>query len=363
MHLALRILRSHEAPAATLLGKAVPQDGAAALRQERVLRRQFGEHGTRKKLKRRRSGERIARQGDAERAARVARRRKRIADRRRSGLHQNAPEKTLGIKFLDDVVHDVLLAHGNAARRQNEIGQLGRTHERTRNLLRIVGQRTEDFCLEAHLLKSCREQVEIAVVDLAGAERLARLDKLVARARQNDAHAAHARKTLPPLPCQDGDVRRRQTIARLGEHGAFFHILPTKAEVLVMLERIRHENFLALHAHVFLPHDGVRALGHRRARHQTKRLARAHLAGEEAARTLLADDAKARGSVRRRPLRTGSQERIAVERRAVKRRLVEVGAAVLGEPSPERREKRHGLGFRQRNLAHLAQKKLLRLFQ
>ena len=158
-------------------------------------------------------------------------------------------------------------------------------------------------------------------------------------------------------------MRCRQTVARLGEHGTFFHILAAKAEVLVMLERIGHEDFLALHAHVFLPHDSVRALGHRRARHQTKRFAHAHLADEEAARTLLADDAKARGCVRRRPLRAGSQERIAVERRAIKRRLVEGSVAVLGEPSSERREKRHGLSLRQRNLAHLAQKKLLRLLQ
>ncbi len=113
-----------------------------------------------------------------------------------------------------------------------------------------------------------------------------------------------------------------------------------------MVKLVRHENALILHRDVLLAHDAVTALRDGRARHQAHGRALRHLLREEVTGTLLADDAERSRCFFLRALRARSGKGVAVERRAVERRIVEGGDGIFSEDAAERLQERHFLdGF------------------
>ena len=103
-----------------------------------------------------------------------------------------------------------------------------------------------------------------------------------------------------------------------------------------------------------------------RARHQAHSRARWHFCREEIPGALLADDREGSRCLLRRPLRAGGRKGVAVERRAVERRIVKCRDSILSEDAPERLQERHLLdgfdflrvfeqdrdGLLQRNILH-----------
>lgn len=229
-----------------------------------------------------------------------------------------------------------LLADRDAARRQEEVDFLPPACDERSRLCGVVRQDAEHLRLEAELLQSAREHVEIAVVDLAGAQRLARQHELIARARDCDARTAADFDGAEAEAREHAEVRRRELRAPFDSQRALADVLARKAVVLVMVKLVRHEDALILHRDVLLAHDTVTALRDGRARHQAHGRALWHLLREEIAGTLLTDDAERSRRLFLRPLRARGSKGIAVERRAVERRVVEGGDGIFSEDAAER---------------------------
>ena len=263
-------------------------------------------------------------------------------------------------------MHDVLLADRDATRRQEEVDFPPAARNDRSRLLRIVWQDADHLGAEAHLPQSARESVEVAVVDLAGAQRLTRQHELIARARNRDARTAEDLDRAESQAREHAEMCRRELRATLDSPCPLADILARKAVVLVMVELVRHKNAAILHRDIFLAHDAVTALWDGRARHQAHSRARWHFCREEIPGTLLADDREGSRCLLRRPLRAGGRKGVAVERRAVERRIVKCRDSILSEDAPERLQERHLLdgfdflrvfeqdrdGLLQRNILH-----------
>ena len=278
---------------------------------------------TRHQLERRVRRERIPRECDAEHLP------ARIGNRRCPRLHADAPEETLRTKRGHDTVHNVLLANGYTARGQKEIHfvRIGSNHRC--GPLHIIGYRADNRHLRTELLQSPCEEIEIAVVDLPGAERLSRLKQLIARTRDRDAYPPTDKNITIPLACKYRQMRCPDALPAADEYRILLDILARIAVVLVRFGRERNVNPLPVLLHILLPHHTVAALRNRAARHDADALARADRTREEIARALLANHAQRDGMLRRGICRTRRRKCIAVERRAVERRIVKARAHIL----------------------------------
>ena len=240
-------------------------------------------------------------------------------------------------------MHDILLAHGNSPRREKEIHAIRIGGDHLRRTFHIIGHRADHRHLCAELFQPSRKEVEIAVVDLAGAQRLAGLQQLIARARHSDAHAPMDTHIRMPLTREYRDLRRADALSLREEQRILLDVLARIAVVLKWLRCKGNENCIPLLAHIFLPHHAITARRNRAARHDADTLPRTDRAGEEIARALLADHRQAYGVLCRGIRRTRRREGIAVERRAVERRIVKRSVHILRRHAPKCIQQRNAL--------------------
>ena len=290
------------------LREGISEYGAAARHEHIRLARKPRNRRTCHQLERRIGGERVARERNAEHPAAC------IGNGRCARFHADAPEQPLRTEGGHNAVHDILLAHGNSPRREKEIHAIRIGGDHLRRTFHIIGHRADHRHLCAELFQPSRKEVEIAVVDLAGAQRLAGLQQLIACARHSDAHApmdAHIRMSLTR---EYRDLRRADALSLREEQRILLDVLARIAVVLKWLRGKGNEDRSPLLAHIFLPHHAITARRNRAARHDADTLPRTDRAGEEIARALLADHRQAYGVLCRSILRARRREGIAVER-------------------------------------------------
>ena len=243
-------------------------------------------------------------------------------------------------------MHDVLLAHGDAARREKEIHTIRIGGDHLRRAFHIIRHRADHRHLCAEFLQASRKEVEIAVVDLAGTQRLAGLQQFVARTGNGNAYAPMDTYRSITLTREYRNLRRMDALSPAHEQISLFDILARIAVVLERLRRKGNKDRIPLLTHILLPHDTVTALRNRAARHDADTLPRADCAGEKIARALLADHRQAHRVLCRGVRRARRRKGIAVERRTVKRRIVKRCVHILRRHAPHRLQQGNALRFR-----------------
>ena len=240
-------------------------------------------------------------------------------------------------------MHDVLLADGDAPRREEQIDPLRVRHDFARRLLHVVWQDAENDGFESKFLQPCGDEEKIAVVDFPGAQRLTGRQEFVARTRHSDARTAIYRRLRMPLAREHREIRRAERLPLPNNVRARADILARIAVVLMCAQGERHEDCIPVLRYILLPDHAVTARRNRAARHDADGLARTDRTHIEIARALLADHTQAHGALRRRPRDARRSKGIAVERRTVERRIGDRRIDVLRRRAPCSLHERHAL--------------------
>ena len=201
-----------------------------------------------------------------------------------------------------------------------------------------------------------RERIAVRVADLPARDGRVDVDDLVARRKDRDARALEHADHRFPHRREEPDLRRAHDRPACQDRLSFSQVLAGLADREALGGRGRDRHDVASVVGVLDAHDGVRAVGHRRAGHDPHRLSSSDRAVRKATRCDLPDDPQ----LRRRARHVVSTHRVAVHRRVAERRHVAIGTDVLREDEAERVEQRNADRGKGRNPGEDAGERVVR---
>ena len=208
--------------------------------------------------------------------------------------------------------------------------------------LLIIGRNAVEHGLGAGIERLGHQRRGVGIANLTARRQLTRRDQL--RAQRDNAHARsgmHLHVRIPGARQQAG-ARRSHNLAGVHHNIAGVGFLSSRANVLPHLGRRREANVRALvaiaveHFDDLVFHHGVGTFGHRRARHDADRLARADCALKHMARGLVSDNVERHRRLARCLRQVRRPHGISVHSAVCKRRDVDIGHRVLGQGKTSR---------------------------
>ena len=201
----------------------------------------------------------------------------------------------------------------------------------------IVGRNTVEHGLGAGIERLGHQRRGVRIANLTARRYLTRCDQF--RAQRDDAHTwggvhLHARVSGA---CQQAGARRSHDLAGMHHNIAGMGLFGGRANVLPYLGRHREANVRALvaiaveHLDDLVFHHGIGTFGHRRARHDADRLARADYALKHMSRSLVSDNVERHRRLARRLRQVRRAHGISVHSTVGKRRDVDIGHRVFGQ--------------------------------
>ena len=201
----------------------------------------------------------------------------------------------------------------------------------------IIGRNAVEHGLGAGIERLGHQRRGVGIANLTARRQLTRRDQL--RAQRDNAHARsgmdlHARVTGAR---QQAGARRSHNLAGVHHNIAGVGFLSSRANVLPHLGRRREANVRALvaiaveHIDDLVFHHGVGTFGHRRARHDADRLARADCALKHMARGLVTDNVERHRRLARCLRQVRRAHGISVHSAVGKRRDIDIGHRILGQ--------------------------------
>ena len=201
----------------------------------------------------------------------------------------------------------------------------------------IVGRNTVEHGLGAGIERLGHQRRGVGIANLTARRYLTRCDQF--RAQRDDAHTwdsvhLHARVSGA---CQQAGARRSHNLTSTHHDFAGMGLLGGRANVLPHLGRRRKPHTRALvavtveHIDDLVLHHGIGTLGHRRARHDADRLARADCVPKHMTRGLMSDNIERHRRLARCLRQVRRAHGISVHSAVGKRRDVDIGHRVLGQ--------------------------------
>ena len=210
------------------------------------------------------------------------------------------------------------------------------------NRLLIIGRNAVEHGLGSRIECFGHQRRGVGIANLTARRQFTRRNQL--RAQRDDAHTwggvhLHARVSGA---CQQAGAGRSHDLAGVHHSIAGMGLLGGRANVLPYLGRRREANVRALvavtveHIDNLVFHHSIGALGHRRARHDADRLARADSALKHMARGLVSDNVERHRRLARCLRQVRRAHGISVHSAVGKRRDVDIGHRVLGQGKTSR---------------------------
>ena len=229
---------------------------------------------------------RVARQPEDERVVAGA------EPRRAAGAQRDAPEDLVDAERLQRRLDVVVGTDRDAAGEDEHVGLLERRGDRLAGLRLGVGHHAGAQHLRAGLRRQRGERRGVGVVQLAGAERLAGRDELVAGGQHDETRPARARDDSASGHHGDPDLGRAHPRARRQDGDAAAHVVAGRSHVAARVDVVLEGHAIAVDGHELELQHGVGAVGHGGAGRDPHRLAVAdrHRGGSAGAR--LADEAQ-----------------------------------------------------------------------
>jgi len=258
-------------------------------------------------------------------------------------LDAHAVEIEFRAHIAEDTLDEVILAGGNSARDQQEVGREPALDEAERVVVLILGNREKDrdpACPRD--LRGQRVQVRVANLELA--RRFSNGYDLVACGQQRDSRLrAHGHARFPDRR-EHGDVREAQPLA-WGENGfsGLGFTSPRIDELSAVGDTPDGHGPVGAARHMLHHDNGIGAARHRRSGHDLDSFAWPHLARENLSGPYFADHAQRTRHVRRAYRKT-------VTDGARERRIIAIGANLLGQHASGHALQRNFLGRREHSL-------------
>ena len=226
-------------------------------------------------------------------------------------------------------MHDVLFAHGHAARGDQHIRASCRFLQQPGHGFGLVRGAVQHRSLSAQLSQTRRQHRAVRVVNLPVGQRLPGLHQLVPGGQQHRTNPAVHRHPGHAQAGQHADVRGGDSLAPMQHTVAQGHILPGIAHILPVPHGAENPHGVHALVGVLLAHHAVALRRHGRAGHHPQRAALWHMEALGAARAGFAHHGQPGGAFGGRGGNVAAVQAVAVQGRTVKGRGLHRGKHIL----------------------------------